>query len=134
MGGKWARTHLQQALLNDLGQAGLHPLGPQLQGRRRQQVLQAHQRHPHHLRTPRLDPGTWKENKGLVSEMYACLACGNGRMHHLPHCPMSRCRKKLSNLHAGPSSPIPAVSLGMAGSRLLLSAVHASSIRHAVQG
>lgn len=45
------RTHLQQALLNDLGEAGLNCLWAHIQRGICQQVIQAHQRHPHHLRS-----------------------------------------------------------------------------------
>ena len=51
------RTHLQQALLNNLGQAGLNRLWAHIQGGICQQVLQAHQRHPHHLRRAHIIPG-----------------------------------------------------------------------------
>ena len=51
------RTHLQQALLNELGQAGLDCLWAHIQGGVCQQVLQAHQRHPHHLRRAHTMPG-----------------------------------------------------------------------------
>lgn len=41
--------HLQEALLHNLGEAGFHGLRANVQSRICQQVLQAHQRHPHHL-------------------------------------------------------------------------------------
>ena len=42
-------SHLHQALLDDLGQASFHCLWANIQCRVCQQVLYAHQRHPHHL-------------------------------------------------------------------------------------